>query len=291
MQPFTEADARRLLAHDLGKVGEWSVDPQMQAEEPPEGCPLAADDELWPHQPLSASLATCHGHALDHLRAVAALVQAGSWHPVATFSLTRGALVAGAHAVYLTAPAAARDRQARNLAYAGQMLSQREKYNREMVGYPGVMWRELASVATHLALRRQGLEFARQRLALTASEMRLPTTTRLMKEAASVVLPDRELQALAISHWMVSSSDAHALHWGALLRVSEQRRAGDPFPPSGLRRVELAGDVRSTATYVHMAALYLSWSTRRTRELLDVGRDPDRPTDVTTLMTDTPEGL
>lgn len=272
------------MKHDLGKVREWSADPQIQAAEPPAGCPLAADDKTWSYQPLSASLATCHANALDHLRAVGALVEAGSWHPVATFSLTRGALVAASHAVYLSAPSAARERQARNIAYAGYLVSQRRHYNREMKAYPGVRWRQMASVAAYLAMRRLGLEVVRQRLGLTEGEVTLPRPTKVLKETAPVVLPDRELQGHALSHWMVTSSDAHALHWGAVLRVFERGHPDDPLPPPGLRRVGLTGDVRSTAIYTHMPALFLSWSVRRTRELMEVGRDPDEPTKVQTLM-------
>lgn len=279
-EAVADADARALLAHDLGKVQEWSADPVMQAHEPPTGSPMAADDTSWPHQPPSASLATCHAHALDHMRAVAALVDAGSWHPVATFSLTRNALIAAANAVYLNAPAAARDRQARGLAYAGELLTQRERYNREMGTYPGVEWRRLAFVAGHLALRKRGIEVARQRMGLSPRETRLPSTTRIIRDTARIVMRDPELQGHVLSHWMVSSSDAHALHWGALVRAAERGSATDVLPPPGLQRVAIQGDVRSTALYAHMSALYLSWSIRRTRELLEVGRDPEQPSDV-----------
>lgn len=279
---MTEKEARALLSDDLTKVLEWSNDTSLQAQEPPAGSPLAVDDQAWTYFPLSSALSACHLQALDHLRAVRALVKANSWHPTATFSLTRSALTAAVQGVYLTHESEPRTRQLRGLAYADEGLRQQLNHQREMWKRPGMLRDNLAFLRVHALLRRRGIEFNQELLCASGQECRWPKTTPLMRDVAPVVLTDPEAQAHAVSHWMVTSSDAHGLHWGAMARKFEQLDPSTQVAPAGVQRIELAGDERSTALYVHMACLFLSWSIRRTRELMTVGREPSAPTAVRT---------
>lgn len=278
--PSEENQWSRVLAHDTEKVREWSRELASMRGHPPAGCPLEVDDAALSWQPLSASLGACLEIGLDHLRAVVALTEARSYHPAATFSLTRSALVSAAHAVYLTSPPSSRDRQARSLAYGREMLNQRKQYNDEMAGTPGVERALLIVSIRHVLMRLAGIEASRSRYGLSKRATTLPSTTKVVKHAAGVVFASGpEAAAHMTSHWMVTSSDAHALPWGMLLRGHET--AGlQPPPQSGVIPVQVQGDPETTVRYFHLAALVTSWAMRRTRELRTVGRDPNAPTEV-----------
>jgi hypothetical protein len=224
------------------------------------GSPLAGDDAAWTPQPLSACAQGCLASAWDHLQAVRVLTEAGSLHPLATFSLTRGALLASSTAVWMLAPTSAEARQARGMAYARESLTHRQQWNRDAAATPvGIVWRNLAVVQRHVAMRLHGLDLHQSR----THARKLPAPTELVMKAARVAFADNApMGALALLHWRSTSSDAHGLMWGSLTRGPV------PGAASGaLHEFGIGGDEVQTAEHFHVAFLMARWAWNRLDEL------------------------
>lgn len=178
---------------------------------------------------------------------------------MATFSLTRGALLAASTAAWLLAAEDGPTRQAHGMAYADHMLERREEWHSEIRAAEGVHWRRLALVQRHMALRRHGLRvYATGRRAL-----RMPSPTALVRAAAVTVFPDDPPTAAELrAQWRATSSDAHGLMWGALTRSAV--RAG---PSGGLQEFAVGGDLPSIAGHFRAAFLVTRWAWLRHEHL------------------------
>ncbi|GAA4126022.1 hypothetical protein GCM10022415_33530 [Knoellia locipacati] len=176
------------------------------------GSLLAADGKAWPPNPLADCAAACLTAAVDHLQAVRVLSdESKSLHPLATYSLTRGALLSAATSVWLLAPPEPEERQKRGRAYADHLLMRRQEWNAEIRTAPGVNWRRLATVQRALVLRRHGVRV----YAGSHRGLSMPSPTALVGKAASTVFATEPAVATEIrAQWRATSSDAHGLVWG-----------------------------------------------------------------------------
>lgn len=191
------------------------------------------------------------------------LTEARSLHPMATFSLTRGALLAGSTAVWLLAPDDPARRQARGMAYAREWLENRRQWNRDVRDSgPSVKWRTLATVQRAIAMRLHGLDLHQP----PTHARRMPKPTELVQKSARIVFPGQdELRAQLVLHWRSTSSDAHGLGWGALTRTPTPHRA----LPKGQHEFGVGGDKAQTASHFAGAFLVAQWAWRRFAEMGD----------------------
>lgn len=247
-----------------------------------ENSPLWCDDQVWPTWPLTSCAHSTLASAVDHMQAIRVLIEADSLHPMATFSLSRSALLASSTAIWLLAEREAKQRQARGLIWVREVLEKQRDWHSTAAKTQEVYWGRLATVACFNLMRRRGIEWAFVREDLPRAS-RMPNSTRIVTYAAERAFQGgtAQMAQYIVAHWQSASSDAHGLPWGALQRGADGRRE-----PSGsvLHEFQMGGDLGVTVRHLHEAAVMTSWAWRRLDELNEPGRDPNSRTRVRTKL-------
>ncbi len=255
--PFTEAELLGAVAACDADLEAWRERVRSLPELRPR-CALAIDDEAWSYHPLSSVAWSSLCSAVDHLRTVRAQVEQVDIHPFATFSLTRGALLSAAQAVWSLGPEDPLLRQARGVALANEYYVNWQEWAGGIGSQASHSDREsLARVRVVTRMRLLGLELVRGTLPAVGRRSR--SSTAIVKAAAALAFPsDRAKQETIEAHWRSSSSDAHGLGWGALTR--RPRLAGSS---GNLGKFELGGDLESVVEHFKAAYLLTNWAWSR----------------------------
>lgn len=254
--PSNDQEALRELAASYPKLDEWRFrlrEPMV----PGRSSALALDDSAWPPSPLSVVAASKIASGVDHLQAMRVLAEAKSFHPMATYTLSRSALLAASEAVWLLGPAEAGTRQSRGLRSVERGYKEQLNHLREVAKGQGVIWPAAALLRGHLELRMRGVAIR----AAEAKASGLPDATSIIQVAARLMqpgLPEWEHQAVA--QWRSGSGSAHAHQYAALGPMSE---AIGPDPDgTGLHIFQSGGSVLLTwqRHYVAFATLRFAWA-------------------------------
>lgn len=254
--PSSDQEALKELAASYPELDEWRSrlsEPLM----PGRDSTLAQDDLAWPYSPLSALAASKIASGVDHLQALRALAEAKSFHPTATYTLSRSALLAASEAVWLLAPAQAGTRQSRGLRSVERGYKEQLNYLREVAKGQGVIWPAAALLRGHLELRLSGA--ARQAAEVKASG--LSDATSIVRVAARLVQPDHpDWEHQAVAQWRSGSGSAHAHQYAALGHAT---RAVGPDPEAtGLHVFQSGGSVVLAweRHYVAFETLRFAWA-------------------------------
>lgn len=192
----------------------WRKRAQSAPEEPDGHSVLAVDDEAWSWMPLSSVAWGKLVGAVDHLQAARVLVEAESFHPLATYTLTRSALIASSEALWLLGPDDADLRRARGLWLAKETHMEHVKFLREVRRQPGAL-RAISFVRAVQEAHIVGIRYASAGLPGPG-----PTDALgIVDWTARHMQPGRE-------HWRYQAraqlrqggGDAHSVMWSAMSR-------------------------------------------------------------------------
>lgn len=258
--PRTDAEAAAELAAMFPALDAWRVRLRTPLI-PDTGSPLAADDEAWSPSPLSALAVTKLSTAVDRLQAIRVLCEAKSYHPTATYTLTRSALLAASEALWLLGPAESALRQSRGLWVARNAAEEHVKYLRAIKDGPGVLWARLGIVRGHLAMRRRGIELRRGELPPPGKT----TNTDVVEWSAQHLQPHQpEWVAQALGLWREGSGNAHGFQYAAIQGLPEQ---SPPSSGDGLYAFQVGGSPLKTWRHYYVAAMTLGRAWQRWDEL------------------------
>lgn len=218
--------------------------------------PLADDDRRWTFSPLSALTMAKLGACVDHLQSVRVLCEAESFHPMATYTLTRSALLTASQAAWALAPADPLLRQSRGLALAREIDRHRGNYLRAVGKTPAALPRPLCLALLNVLMHEIGAKW----IALDLPSPGGTGDTDVIAAAARAMQPgQRDWEWQAVAHWRGSSSDAHGNLFGATLRSPVAARpTGD-----GLAEISTGGDVLQTYHHFYVPFQTLLWAFRR----------------------------
>lgn len=225
--PRNDREAVEELKQSYPELDEWRSRTRSPLT-PSSGSALAQDDAVWPRAPLSAIIGTKLAAAVDHLQAFRVLSEARSYHPVATYTLTRSALLAASEALWMLGPEHGPLRQSRGLWVARDADEEHLKYLRTIRDGPGVRWRSLADVHLHLVVRRHAAGLYRASLPKPGATGGLD----VIKWAAEYLQPhSAEWVAQACGQWRAGSGNAHGFQYAAIAGLDLHP---EPEPVSGL---------------------------------------------------------
>jgi hypothetical protein len=231
-------------------------------ELPAAGSLMDDDDRAWSFHPLSASCWSSLVSAVDHLQVVRDQIERRNLRAFATFSLTRGALLSAAQAVWLLCDDSPTVRQRRAAGLAKEFYDNHDHWADEIRHMLDVSQREaLARSRIHTRVRLAGL-----RLRAVAS-YRERGSTEIVRVAARAVFPgDVARQRGVVAHWRSSSADAHGQGWGPLTRGASAASSD-----RGIGTFVMGGDLRATVEHFKAAYLLTGWAWRRWDQMRIVG--------------------
>lgn len=218
---------------------------------PPEGSEMAIDDEDWPPERLSQVAFMGLGSARDHLHAVRVLIEARQLFPFAQSTLIRAALVGGAQAVWVLAPAERGTRTARARTVALHMDNEHRKHLEQLRALSEVPHEGTELVYERVVQRLQELEARR-----TADGQRSSlNTTEMVEQAAASAFGTAALTQEVVSIWRLTSGTTHGFAWALLGQAGTgQLAAADD---DGIAAFGAAGDIQRIANN-YLAAFHLA---------------------------------
>lgn len=232
---------------------------------PEAGSALAADDELWPHHPLSQVAWYALISASDHLDLIAKVVEMAEERTfvTASFSLARGALVAASQALWLVADEDASTRQQRGLSVAIEAQAQRLGWQREQLKVCTAEQQELS--------KKQIVELLEPELAEAQSRAKKGfrfTDTQVIERAAryryaSEVNVDAAVVTAGLL-WRRLGGDAHALGWQLMLSEPEWEPGHEP---EELAPAVVTADIESFVQAAMWSSSFFRVAVDRFREL------------------------
>lgn len=207
---FTEAQASRYLELLLVQIEDAFSDDQDATKwvvEP--GSSLAGDDKKTDPYQLSHAVRSAIGSSVDHMHAVANLVrEARVMHPMAPFTLIRGAIETASAAVWMLSPTERRERVTRRFRWA--RLDAIDGY----------------TVSDQLAMRRQRSKEDQLehllKLAIAAGALR-DHAQRRVTSTAMVTCADDVPGSHALAAWRVCSGLAHGRLWASLAFLAREQ--------------------------------------------------------------------
>ncbi len=191
-----------------------------ETDDPPAGSAFELDDRAWWPFPLSSCAWSKLASAVDHLQAVRIMVDAGSLHPIATFTLTRSALLAASEALWLLGPEDRALRQSRGLWLAEVADKEHLLWSKEAAKGPGVIWPALAALRVTREAHLRGYPIARHDLPSPGPTSGLD----VIAWAAQYLQPGREeWVAQARAQWRQGSGNAHSHAFAAMSSDARER--------------------------------------------------------------------
>jgi hypothetical protein len=202
---------------------------------PEPGSPLAADDDAIPRpMRLSQHVWTALGAGYDHLSCVAMTIQNERVFTTATGTLSRAALMASAHALWLLMPDDVVERRRHLRAYSKEWLWRRAEWQRSVI--PNLPAERQA------ATLEQAEMLDRDRAAVIAYDANpLPgmRPTDVIDAAARYTFTDENVIRSVNSEWARLSGDAHALGWSLMVQDTEW----GPREDDGTHQVRATGSL------------------------------------------------
>lgn len=184
---------------------------QVQTPFVPEaGSRLDVSDAAWPHLPASQHVHTSLAAAYDHLDLIRLTVEQTRGFATATYSVSRGALLAASQAMWLLGiDKSDATRTERALTFSEEWYVQRIRWQELMT--PDLADADDAARSGE-QLRRFDEDLLRLR-SLRTSKARM-NSTAIVEEATRVVHPDSTLlQRSTLREWRRAGGDAHGLGW------------------------------------------------------------------------------
>lgn len=230
--------------------------------------PLELDDQRWSWWPLSSIVLAKLNSATDHLHAVRIHAEAENFHPMATYTLTRAALLSASQAVWLLCDDDPLIRQRRGLFVVREADARRLASIQTAVEGRQVFWSKVSVLRGHIAMRAQGRLLAEHGLPKPG-----PTTeTNVIEVAARAVQPNSlAWEKQAKYQWQTSSSDAHGMMWGSLTRGPGTLAQS----PAGLAVMGVRGSPLYTWQHVYVPLLTAQWAVGRLAALSAAGSDSE----------------
>lgn len=250
---MNDEEAYSRLATLCEVIDRWAAERDV-FHGPQVGSRLASDDALTDPYHLSHAVDVSISTALDHLRALRALlVDAQALHMAAPFTLTRAAIENAARALWLLTPDAQDVRVARRLQMCVQDAKERDTADALLGATPTGRY-TLAARKDRFAGMAEAAGVDRQRVL-----QRPPGFSTIVSEASDHVGSDLPLEYL----WRLGSGYAHGQPWSVLTAGAKQRIAG-----SGTHEVphyEVTADAPTVLIFTGAAVLAL-------KEALDLQR-------------------
>ena len=233
----TERQIKQQLGRIMRDVEGWQAAASVHTLLPPvqPGSSLAGDDRRSEPYQLSHGVEHLVGAAVEHLHGIKALVlDARVLHNSVPFTLARGAIEAGAMALWLMAPTSRAERVTRRLRQTAQDARDGTRLALEAGSTP----------PRPLADRLVGMEAIAQQL--NGQRIALPrlTSTEVVREAERVATTPLHVMVA----WQIASGFAHGRQW-ATLSVLDQHT--DTPAESDVVRVRLTNPLRNV--------LWVSW--------------------------------
>lgn len=272
--PTDDISARAELAGDYPILDQWRQRVRTPAGlHPSPTSAIAVDDAAWSYEPLSAQIGVRLTSAVDQLQALRVLCEADSWHPSASFTLTRSALLSASEALWLMDPNQVK-RQQRGIHLAGRDLRHRLDWLRRMAKGSGIIWEKASVARGHISLRDAGLNLVRDQGVKIG-----PSRGGDVIESAAQWL-ERDLTVAgwaeqAMSLWHSTSSDAHGSGWS----IATRRPTIHGPAPGGLHVMSSGGSPLYTWHAWHVAFVTTRFGWRICEELsAPIGVPPRMPT-------------
>jgi hypothetical protein len=237
---YTEEDAavhlQLLFAQITRQVAQHDDQSRWQVRD---GSSLFGDDRKSAPYQVSHEVVGLIGSAIDHLHALQNLVEgANVLHPMATFTLARGAIETASAAAWMLAPAQRLDRVGRRLRFA-------LKDNKDSYQASNGMGLTRPKTQEEVSNRILGIGEA---AGIALSELR-PTVTSTSMVSAAQNIPGAP--RLLLSMWRICSGFAHGRKWATLSVLDREELSSDPDTKVGLYR--LSSNTIGLASALHVA--------------------------------------
>lgn len=240
---MTPEEARLLeqVEATYAQLDSWFHRTSSAVEQPQKGSELHADDQPYPHAPISEMARMSLAIGTEHLRMVRILTDKRQLFPTATFTALRGALVGAAQAFWVLSSDDSEVRRSRGWTVLAEQLKELGKFYGEVNRIdPGTV--DADQLAWH-SERTAQLAALRGDRPPTLSQTEM---IRLALESAFPNDPDKQRSGRLL--WRMMSSDAHVLGWGLAQRASVQTVPSKAAP---LAVLAAPGDLE------HMAEAFL----------------------------------
>jgi hypothetical protein len=214
---MTPEEARLLgqVEATYAQLDSWFHRTSRVVEQPQKGSELYADDQPYPHAPISEMARMSLAIGTEHLRMVRILTDNRQLFPTATFTALRGALVGSAQAFWVLSSDDSEVRRSRGWTVPAEQLGELGKFYAEVNRIdPGTV--DADQLAWHAKRTGQLAALRGER----APRLRQTDMIRLALQSASPT--NRERQRSGRLLWRMMSSDAHVLGWGLAQRASVQ---------------------------------------------------------------------
>jgi len=210
-----EAQLLRKVEETYAQLDSWFHRTSTDAEQPQRGSELYADDQPYPHAPISEMARMSLAIGTEHLRMVRIVTDRRQLFPTATFTTLRGALVGAAQAFWVLSNDDSRVRRSRGWTVLAEQRSELGKFYGEVDRIdPGTV--DADQLAWHA-------ERTAQLAALRGERPPRLSQTEMIRVALEEAFPnslDRHRSGRLL--WRMMSSDAHVLGWGLAQRASIQ---------------------------------------------------------------------
>ncbi|MFI2281373.1 hypothetical protein [Nocardia beijingensis] len=189
-------------------------------EEPEPGSDLADDDKAFPYHRVSETVRICLVSAGEHLRLVWDGLARGNLYSTAQYAALRGALVAAAQAVWMSAPNDPATRQNRGHAVIAESYEQLRRYHQRTLD----LALDLKLSSDDRQKVADQIEWVKSRqtslTAVRTSSLQVNMADVLRDVGPDIFPTDPQRRAGLRLAWNVLSSDAHTTMWGVASRAS-----------------------------------------------------------------------